>query len=146
MALPKQPEKLPKKQEKRSVIPNLDADAARLTRYNLGAISVEDLMTFEDDPADAEGEEGRKAYVARIHSMLPFLKVEMKRAIALQLDFNSRWSENWMQVIFGRGGINSLTVIVERWEKLSLEHLENLQAEKEKNEDFNKNTPVAETE
>lgn len=144
MAQHKNPPTLPANQEKRSADPELDALSAKLTRYNLGAISVEDLMNVDNDPA-GEGED-RKAYVARIHSMLPFLQKEITRAVALQLDFSSRWSENWIQVIFGRGGINSVEALLERWQKLDAEHLENLQREKEKNEEFDKHTPVSKPE
>ena len=144
MALRKEPLKLPKKQEKRSIDPDFNAQVAKLTRYNLGAISVEDLMDIDNDPA-GDGED-RKQYVARIHGMMEILQREVRRAIALQIDFNSRWSENWDQTLFGRGGINSVEALLERWEKLSAEHLQNINDEKNKKEDFNQFNPAPEAE
>lgn len=126
--------------------PELSREDAKLARYNLGSISVEDLMEAESDPAGDPDSEARKEYVARIHGVLEILKKEYKHVTFQQLDFNSRWSENWEQVAFGRGGINLVSVLLERWEKLSVEHMENIKESKLKEEKFNKHKPISETE
>jgi hypothetical protein len=123
--------------------PAMDAQAARLTRYNLGGISVEDLMDPQFDPAGSD-KDSRREYVARIHGMIDMLRKEVKMAIGVHIDFNARYSENWEQNIFGRGGINGVEVMLERWEALDKEHLQNVEDAKEKT--FDKFNPAPETE
>ena len=83
-----------------------------------------------DKDLAGEGED-RKAYVGRIHGIIDILKRELRRAMAEQMDMIARHGQNWDMVTFGRGGINLAEVLWERFEKLSSEHLGNIQQDKE---------------
>lgn len=96
-------------------------------------------MNVEIDPAGTDPE-ARRSYVAQVHGILYLLNKEINRAIALQVDFNARWSEDFSQTTFGRGGINSLVVLQERLMALSSEHLQNINDAKD--EKFNQFDPA----
>lgn len=122
----------------------MSREMARLTRYNLGGISVEDLMDPQHDPAGTD-KDSRREYVQRIHSMMEVLQKEIKMAIGIQVDFNARYSENFDQTIFSRGGISMAEILLERWTELSNEHVQNVKEEQDKNKPFNQFNPAPET-
>jgi hypothetical protein len=105
-----------------------------LNRHQLGLISVKDLIDIDSKITGND----RKGYVALVASVWSLLESEIRNAICEQVDYMARHSENWEQVLMGRGGINFGEVILERFRKLNNEHLENVK----KPEEFDPFQPV----
>lgn len=91
--------------------PSLD-----LIRRTCGSISVRDLL------ADITELEHLRSEASTIASK-PLFKEELERMIAKQLEWMNMETANWEQVIFGRGTVNGIRLILEHFETLHNDHV-----------------------
>jgi hypothetical protein len=106
-----------------------------LMRHLLGSIDLSDIKV-EEEMTEIE----RDGYCAQIFAVFPLIEKDIKKMLYQQLMFISNNSENWEQVIFGRGTFNGLDLLLEKWEKATSEY-ENKHKGKE---GFDKNSPLLE--
>ncbi len=109
--------------------------SGELVRKNLASI---DLSCVEDDKAMSETE--RRAYASAVHAVFPRLEKDVKRFMYQQLLFNSKESETWEQVLFGRGSLDGMAQLLGYWNGVSQEHADN----SNKDPKFDKHSPVGE--
>jgi hypothetical protein len=111
-----------------------------LNAQQLGLLRQSDFVEFD---AAMEVNE-RKQYVSTISGILELLQRELRFAMAKQLEHIGQTAENWEQVLIGRGGINSLSVLLERFEKMNTEHQVNIKPKDIPGKDFDPHSPIAE--
>ena len=109
-----------------------------IVRHQLGSINLKDMQ--EPDKMEI-GE--RKQYVSEI--ALITMKKPFRNEIDLlrhaQAFFMAELAQDMRQLDFGRGTMNGITLVLERFEALATEHLKNT----EPAGDIDKNAPIEET-
>lgn len=108
---------------------------SKLLRHQLGSIDLPDIE--EKEMAETE----RIGYTSQIFAVFPALKKDIKKMMHTQLMFAMNNTEDWGQVLFSRGTFNGLALMLELWEKASLEYESK---GKNKDKDFDKNNPIPE--
>ena len=105
-----------------------------LLRHQLGSIDLSDIK--EEELSESE----RAEYVAAISAVWPRLEKDLNKFLHDQLMFMSIESEDWNQVLFGRGTCNGLDLLKEHWEKAHNEH----RAKGVPKENFDPHNPIGE--
>ena len=108
-------------------------DDLKLIRHRLGSIDLTDA-----EPRD-RNEEQQRDYCASIHAVFPRIEADIKRLIYHQVLWSAKESENWDQILFSRGVIEGMAMLLELWSQAHHEH----QA-RSLNEPFEPNNPLAE--
>ena len=103
--------------------PSFDQQSALLTRHLLGSIDLSDVEPFKRNLTPDQ----RKAYVAEMSSVYVRIKPLLKDFIERQKDFIATGGEVYhgqegKQIVFGRGTINGLYLILDELQKLYKEH------------------------
>jgi hypothetical protein len=103
--------------------PSFDEQSAFLTRHLLGSIDLSDVEPFKRNLTPDQ----RKAYVAEMSSVYVRIKPLLKYFIQTQKDFMASGGEVYhgqeeKQIIFARGTINGLYLILDELYKLYQEH------------------------
>ena len=111
------------------------SESLKLIRHSLASINLEG---FEDEKPMNEQE--RKDYVSAITAVYPRLEKDIRRFLYLQLLVMSKESENWEQVLFGRGVFDGMAQLLEHWTRIRQEHTDVNKTEGE----FEKNSPIGE--
>lgn len=83
-------------------------------------------------PEEEMTPEERKEYVAKAHLALPLVKRELTTLLRETLIGLGMEAESVEQVLFRRGGINLIDLVLERFERLSDEHMANLKDAQER--------------
>lgn len=96
-------------------------DALTLIRHQLGSIALSDVPRKEP-----EGE-ARRAYCAKVSALYDELKPVVEELVRAQIEYGIEKSANWDQVVYARGTVNGLALVLERFEKYHLEHLADIQ-------------------
>ena len=107
-----------------------------LNAVQLGLLSHRDFADLDAGMSEAE----RKQYVSTIAGVLEILQKELKWAEVQQLMHIGKSAENWEQVLIGRGSINAINVLLERWEAMNTEHQVNIKPK----EEFDPHNPIGE--
>ena len=108
-------------------------DSLLLMRHALGSIDLSDAEETEMT------EPQRRDYCAAIHAVFPRLENDIKKLLYQQTLWVAKESEGWDQVTFGRGVIEGMAMLLEKWSAAHHEH----QASST-NETFDKHNPLAE--
>lgn len=114
---------------------------SELNATQLGLLRHADFVDFDAAMEVSE----RKQYVSSISGLMEILRKELKWAEVQQLRHIGETAENWEQVLIGRGGINSLNVLLERWESMNTEHMVNIKPKDKAGVDFDPHLPIAES-
>ena len=107
-------------------------DSLRLIRHRLGAIDLTDVERKDQTPTE------RAAYCASISACFPKIEQDIKELLYAQLLWGAKESANWEQVIFGRGVMEGMALLLEKWSLANDEHLN------QREESFDKTNPLAE--
>ena len=95
------------------------SETIKVIRHTLGSVDLSDL-----DDKDLSAQE-RKDYIAAIHAVYPRLERDLKKFMYQQLLFNSKESQTWDQVIFGRGVFDGFALVLEHWKLAHQEFINN---------------------
>lgn len=106
-----------------------DAPYFLVNRHYLSSIKPDDL----DEYLIKLNESERREYEAEASTIFnnPVFKREIKYLLGQQVLFISNESGNWEQVLLGRGTINGIGLIEDRFNLLNSRHLENIGPSKE---------------
>lgn len=99
-----------------------------LLRHQLGSINLKDVR---DKKELTENE--RKNYVANVAASFKLIESDIKELIIAQEEFIATQATSWDQVLVGRGSINGLYLLLEKYEKAFLEHQDNIKPKDEFN-------------
>ena len=94
----------------------LDEKSLTLIRHQLCSIDLKDIEDNEMSASEA------KDYNASISAIFPRLEKDMKKFLHEQLMFIANKSENWNQVIFGRGTYNGIDLLLNHWRQAHTAH------------------------
>lgn len=103
-------------QQKREPAPVLTSD---LMRSILGSIKIDDIQ----EPEFANTEEKTVYLAEAVAALRRFIEPRCKKLIAQQKDFLADQAEG-QQVIFGRGSMNGIKLVLESFEKDLIEYQE----------------------
>ena len=101
-----------------------------LTELNREQLGLFPLGSVKDPMEDLKPTE-RRQYVAKVTGAYDLVKGEIDNLIALQVDHIARYAESWEKILIARGSINMGMLLLERFEQLKNEHLENTKPKEE---------------
>jgi len=104
----------------------------KLIRHRLGSIDLSDISEKEQTPAE------RAAYCAAISASFPRLEEDIKKLMYAQVLWGAKAAANWDQVVFGRGVLEGMALLLDRWRLANDEHLN------QREESFDKHNPLPE--
>ena|SRR3990167_5661073 len=104
--------------------PAKDAPYFLINRYYLSSIKPEDADEYLSDLTEQE----KKEYESEASTVYnnPVFKKEIKHLLGLQSLYVSSQVENWERSLVGRGTINGIGLVLDRFETLHSRHLENV--------------------
>ena len=94
----------------------LDEKSLTLIRHQLGSIDLKDIGEKEMSESET------KDYNASISAVFPRLEKDIKKFLHEQLIFMANKSENWSQVVFGRGTYNGIDLLLNHWRQAHTAH------------------------
>lgn len=112
----------------------MSKESIELIRHGLGIIDLSDINDDEEEMPEQE----RREYCATIHAVFPRLEKDIKKFLAKQLLFVSNKSENWEQVLVGRGAFGGMDLLLEHWRIANQEHIDRSLP----TESFDKHNPI----
>lgn len=106
-----------------------DAPYFLVNRHYLSSVKPGDADEYLTKLTNAE----RRQYevdASLVYNNLVFQK-EVKHLLALQVQFVANESSNWEQVLIGRGTVNGIGLIEDRFQLLNSRHFENIKRPEE---------------
>ena len=98
------------------MVENLDKNSLKLLRHSLSSIDLKDIEEKEMSESET------KDYNASISAVFPRLEKDIKKFLYEQLMFIAINSENWNQVVFGRGTYNGIDLLLNHWRQAHTAH------------------------
>ena len=101
-----------------------DAPYFLVNRHYLLSVKPEDA----DEYLEISNESERREYEAEASTVFnnKVFKRELKHLFALQALFVANEATNWEQSLIGRGNVNGIGLVLDRFEELNSRHLENV--------------------
>lgn len=97
-----------------------------IARHSLGSIDISDITNPDNKPQKDYAE-----YTAQAAQFYNFFKQEAEWMMKLQHDYWFTQADGENQMYFGRGTMNGIQLLLQRFEKLKDTHLENIKPKEE---------------
>lgn len=115
----------------KSIVEEMDKEPAKVepayllaNRHYFLSIKPEDV----DEYLEISNESDRRAYEAEASTVFnsKVFKKELKHLLAVQALFVANEAKNWDQNLIGRGNVNGIGLVLDRFEELNSRHLDNV--------------------